>query len=70
MMNHLDYSKHMQISDGGITMTSLNLNQSMDHYDSALNLNMTTDYHYNPEYWPTAYKNGSTPMKEMEGKLH
>lgn len=72
MMNHADFNKHMQISDGGLTsgisMTPVT-QQSMDHFENVLNLNMVTDYHYNPEYWTTAYKNGSTPMKEMEGRL-
>lgn len=73
MMNHADFNKHMQISDGGIqangvSMTSVT-QQTMDHFENVLNLNMVTDYHYNPEYWSSAYKNGSTPMKEMEGRF-
>lgn len=38
-----------------------------DNYDNVLNLNMNNDYHHYPsDYWN--YKNGSTPMKEMEGE--
>ncbi|CAO1408333.1 unnamed protein product [Diamesa serratosioi] len=66
-MNHTDYNKHIQMSDGGISMAMSQ--HSIDHFESVLNLNMGTDYHYNPEYWSTAYKNGSTPMKEMEACL-
>lgn len=40
-----------------------------EHFDNVLNLNMNNDYHqFNSDYWNTSYKNGSTPMKEMEGE--
>lgn len=59
---------HMQISDGGMAM-NMNAQHHMEHFDNVLNLNMTNDYHYGVEYWNGSYKNGSTPMKEMEGKI-
>lgn len=61
----------MQISDGGLAM-NMNAQHHMEHFDNVLNLNMNNDYHYGVEYWNGSYKNGSTPMKEMEGetKLH
>jgi hypothetical protein len=37
----------------------------LDHYDPVME--MSNDCHFNPEYWSPPYKNGSTPMKEMEG---
>jgi hypothetical protein len=58
---------HMQISDGGMAM-NMNAQHHMEHFDNVLNLNMTSDYHYGAEYWNGSYKNGSTPMKEMEGE--
>lgn len=40
-----------------------------EHFDNVLNLNMNHDYNqFNSDYWNTSYKNGSTPMKEMEGE--
>lgn len=58
---------HMQISDGGMAM-NMNAQHHMEHFDNVLNLNMNNDYHYGAEYWNGSYKNGSTPMKEMEGE--
>jgi hypothetical protein len=59
---------HMQMSDG----SAMNMNvhhHHADHFENVLNLNMNTDYHhYGTEYWNASYKNGSTPMKEMEGE--
>ena len=60
--------------DGTAAAVAMNMNVSsmhMDtsassHFDNILNLNMTADYHYGVDYW-SGYKNGSTPMKEMEG---
>lgn len=37
-----------------------------DHFDSTP-MEIVHDYHINLDYWNTAYKNGSTPMKEMQG---
>lgn len=58
---------HMQMSDGGMAM-NMNAQHHMEHFDNVLNLNMNNDYHYGMEYWNGSYKNGSTPMKEMEGE--
>lgn len=58
---------HMQIIDGGMAM-NMNAQHHMEHFDNVLNLNMNTDYHYGMEFWNGSYKNGSTPMKEMEGE--
>lgn len=70
---------HMQMSDGSIAM-NMNIHHhhhpataiasvSSEHFDNVLNLNMNNDYHqFGSEYWNSSYKNGSTPMKEMEGK--
>jgi hypothetical protein len=58
----------MQISDGGMAM-NMNAQHHMEHFDNVLNLNMNNDYHYGVEYWNGSYKNGSTPMKEMEGEV-
>ena len=64
---------HMQqLNDGNIAM-NMNIHQHhhsngvTDHYDNVLNLNLSNDYHYGTDYWNSSYKNGSTPMKEMEG---
>lgn len=57
----------MQISDGGMAM-NMNAQHHMEHFDNVLNLNMNNEYHYGMEYWNGSYKNGSTPMKEMEGE--
>lgn len=57
----------MQIIDGSMAM-NMNAQHHMEHFDNVLNLNMNTDYHYGMEYWNGSYKNGSTPMKEMEGE--
>jgi hypothetical protein len=59
----------MQMSDVGMTM-NMNAQHSMEHFDNVLNLNMNNDYHFGAttEYWNSSYKNGSTPMKEMEGE--
>lgn len=54
-MHHLDYNKHLP---DGIAVTMI------DHFDPIID--MSTECHYNPDYW-MQYKNGSTPMKEMEG---
>ncbi|CRK95025.1 CLUMA_CG008511, isoform A [Clunio marinus] len=59
---------HMQISDAAMTM-NMNSQHHMEHFDSVLNLNMNNEYHYGMEYWNGSYKNGSTPMKEMEACL-
>lgn len=60
---------HMQINDAGNghAIAGMAMNH-MDHFENVLNLNMTNDYHYGMEYWSGPYKNGSTPMKEMEGE--
>lgn len=68
---------HMQMSD------AMNMNVhhhhhhhhpistvSSEQFDNVLNLNMNNDYHqFGTDYWNSSYKNGSTPMKEMEGEL-
>lgn len=59
---------HMQMSDGGMAM-NMNAQHHMEHFDNVLNLNMNNDFHYGMEYWNGSYKNGSTPMKEMEGEM-
>jgi hypothetical protein len=61
---------HMQMSDAGGMAMNMNsqVHHSMEHFDNVLNLNMSNDYHYGMEYWNGSYKNGSTPMKEMEGE--
>lgn len=59
---------HMQMSDGGMAM-NMNAQHHMEHFENVLNLNMNTDYHYGVEFWNGSYKNGSTPMKEMEGEI-
>lgn len=41
---------------------------STEHFDNVLNLNMNNDYQYSADFWNSSYKNGSTPMKEMEGE--
>ena len=52
----------------GINMNAMHMDtSSVSHFENILNLNMTADYHYGVEYW-NGYKNGSTPMKEMEGE--
>ena len=64
----------MQMSDGSIAMnvhhhipTAIS-GAASEHFD-ILNLNMGNDYHqFNVDYWNNSYKNGSTPMKEMEGE--
>lgn len=48
---------------------NMNAQHHMEHFDNVLNLNMSNDYHYGVEYWNSSYKNGSTPMKEMEGEI-
>lgn len=48
---------------------NMNAQHHMEHFDNVLNLNLSNDFHYGMEYWNGSYKNGSTPMKEMEGKL-
>jgi hypothetical protein len=58
----------MHISDGSMAM-NMNVQHHMEHFDNVLNLNMNNDYHYGMEYWNGNYKNGSTPMKEMEGEM-
>lgn len=57
----------MQISDGGMAV-NMNSQHHMEHFDNILNLNLSNEYHYGMEYWNGSYKNGSTPMKEMEGE--
>lgn len=67
---------HLNDSNGLASMTSgmsaPSHHHMESHFDNVLNLNMNTsaDYHYGTvEYWNTSsYKNGSTPMKEMEGE--
>lgn len=59
---------HMQINDAAMAM-NVNAQHHMDHFENVLNLNMSNDYHYGMEYWSGPYKNGSTPMKEMEGEI-
>lgn len=58
----------MQISDGGMAM-NMSAQHHMEHFDNVLNLNMNNEYQYAMEYWNGSYKNGSTPMKEMEGEF-
>jgi hypothetical protein len=62
-----------QMSDGSSIAMNMNAHHHVpsasDHYDNVLNLNMNNDYHFNSDYWNSSYKNGSTPMKEMEGKF-
>lgn len=60
----------MQMSDAGGMAMNMNsqVHHSMEHFDNVLNLNMANDFHYGMEYWNGSYKNGSTPMKEMEGE--
>ena len=66
-----------QLNDGGNIAMNMNIhhhhhhaNTATDHYDNVLNLNLNNDYHhYGADYWNSSYKNGSTPMKEMEGEL-
>lgn len=48
---------------------NMNAAHHMEHFDNVLNLNMNNDFHYGVEYWNGSYKNGSTPMKEMEGEI-
>jgi hypothetical protein len=60
---------HMQINDVGMSTMNMNSHHHMEHFDNVLNLNMnSSDYHYGVDYWNNSYKNGSTPMKEMEGE--
>lgn len=59
----------MQMSDGSIAMNIVHHHVPTEHFDNVLNLNMNNDYQqFNPDYWNSSYKNGSTPMKEMEGE--
>jgi len=63
-----------QLNDGAMNMNIHHhhqVNSAVDHYhDNVLNLNLNNDYHhYGADYWNSSYKNGSTPMKEMEGEL-
>ncbi|KAG5670462.1 hypothetical protein PVAND_000725 [Polypedilum vanderplanki] len=72
---------HLQMSDNSSNNIAMNVSiqqhhhaNASDHYNSILNLNMNNDYHhhYGSDYWNTttsSYKNGSTPMKEMEACL-
>ena len=57
-MHHPDY-KHL--SDGGTSSIGM-----LESYDPVID--MATECHYSTDYWAMPYKNGSTPMKEMEGK--
>ncbi|XP_070507621.1 T-box transcription factor TBX10 isoform X2 [Chironomus tepperi] len=63
---------HMQqLNDGAMNMNihhhHHHTNVGTDHYDNVLNLNLNNEYHhYGADYWNSSYKNGSTPMKEME----
>lgn len=72
---------HMQMSvDSNIAMNmnvhhhhhhhSAAIAVASEHFDNVLNLNMNNDYHQfgGGDYWNASYKNGSTPMKEMEGE--
>lgn len=63
-----------QLNDGAMNMNihhhHHHTNVAADHYDNVLNLNLNNEYHhYGSDYWNSSYKNGSTPMKEMEGEL-
>lgn len=64
----------MHINDSGLSSMGMSTHHHMEnHFDNVLNLNMNSaDYHYGStvEYWNSSYKNGSTPMKEMEGESH
>lgn len=64
---------HMQMSADAMNSHHHHLHHHptavAEHFDNVLNLNMNNDYHqFNADYWNTSYKNGSTPMKEMEGE--
>jgi hypothetical protein len=72
-MHHPEF-KHL--SDGGTSSIGM-----IESYDPVIDManaslhsqicrteNLGAECHYTGDYWTMTYKNGSTPMKEMEGR--
>lgn len=70
-MHHSDFRHHLTtgITDGAFTPVS-HMSMFPPHHEHGYESSMeiTNDYHFNADYWSAPYKNGSTPMKEMEGR--
>uniref|UniRef100_A0A182ML68 Uncharacterized protein n=1 Tax=Anopheles culicifacies TaxID=139723 RepID=A0A182ML68_9DIPT len=82
MMHHLDFANGHRHVDGslgmsggtaGATMLHESFSSLVGNVPSAVDLNGADFlHHYSPaavDYWsPVAYKNGTNPMKAMEGR--
>lgn len=67
-MHPANFRHHIPTNLSESVMTTISGSLShFDHFD-ATPMEIVHDYHINLDYWNTAYKNGSTPMKEMEGR--